>query len=187
MQFTAGCKFQAGFLNYDPSVDLNSPDLCIAGIAGCIDANATNTNTSANADCTYQPINNINATGCCCYGCETPEWDTTNPVVVSNWVTDTNVPPNTYAQQLTFNFDDVDDAVYSLSWTNQANTQGGVLMTNAIATVSGTTASIVYTNNNNTIFLDGNAYVFTLTRFCSNENGDSCGQASAQKLVALSQ
>ncbi len=179
-QFTVGCKFQTWAANYDPSVDLNMPSSCIQAFAGCIDPDATNFNSSANADCTFAPISSISANGCCCYTCDQPAWATTNAVVADNWTTDTNTPPFTYPQQLTFSFDAISNASgYTINWTNQAQTSSGTIVNNVAATISGSTASIVYVNNNNTIFNDGDVYIFNVKAHCSNDDSDNCGHSAA--------
>jgi len=87
--FTVGCKTPGNWANYDATLDINIPSMCITPIQGCQDPNATNFEPNWNVDC----AGNLYGTdgSCCCYGCNAPTaLSATEGTVITNAITGTN-------------------------------------------------------------------------------------------------
>ena len=175
--FSVGCKDDNTAINYDPSVDLGMASTCIAANPGCMDSTATNYDADFNQDCTE--LGSTNPNDCCCYTCDAPSWDATNPVVVNTW---NSLTSPTHATQITFNFAAVNTAVsYNIVIKLGASSTFvgyGVVPTS----INNGIASYVYNSPfpaGSPWFQDGTTYAFAVLANCENEDGDSCGTAGS--------
>ena len=175
---SAGCKTDSSAMNYNSNLDLHIDGSCMAPNPGCMDSTATNYDAAFNQDCTQTSSadGNTQVNDCCCYTCDVPSWDATNPVVVNTWA---GVAPNLYASQVTFNFAVVSTAVdYDIIIKKPDGSY--VFLSNIIPTsISGTVASYVYNNGSPSLFLDESTYEFLVEAHCENGDGDSCGTANS--------
>ena len=88
--FTVGCKTPGNYANYDPTLDINIPSMCITIVQGCQDPTATNfVGSTWNTDCAGVHLGTDGS--CCCYGCNAPTAPSaTEGTVITNSVTGTN-------------------------------------------------------------------------------------------------
>jgi len=173
---SAGCKTDASAMNYNPNLDLQIDGSCIAPNPGCMDATATNYDAAFNQDCTFDGSTNPN--DCCCYTCDEPTFDATNPVVVNTW-NDPITP--TYATQITFNFASVDTATsYAILIDNGASPPGFISIVSP--TINSGLASYTYNTNFN-YFLNESTYDFQVIAVCENNDGDSCGNSESATIT----
>ena len=170
--FSVGCKDDSTAVNFDPNVDLHLASTCIEAKPGCMDSTAENYDSTANLDCTFDGSANPN--DCCCYTCDEPTWDATNPVVVNTW----NDPINpTYATQITFNFASVDTAVSYQLWVEIGGQYINPISNLIPTSITNGIASYVYNSpyTGTTWFQNESTYEFQVIASCENGDGDSCG------------